>query len=47
MKTDATAHAVEFPIEVTTHKPAYQAYQILHWAFVIAPIIAGLDKFFN
>src|SRR5437773_2181888 len=25
----------------------YQAYQILHWAFVVAPIIAGLDKFFN
>ncbi len=25
--------------------PAYQAYQILHVAFTIAPIIAGLDKF--
>jgi hypothetical protein len=47
MKTDATAHAGEFRIEVTTHKPAYQAYQILHWAFVIAPIVAGLDKFFD
>lgn len=47
MRTDATAHAGEFPIEITTHKPAYQAYQILHWGFVIAPILAGLDKFFN
>jgi hypothetical protein len=27
--------------------PAYQAYQILHLAFVVAPIIAGADKFFH
>lgn len=26
--------------------PAYQAYQLLHIAFVVAPILAGLDKFF-
>ena len=26
---------------------AYQAYQILHIGFVVAPIVAGLDKFFN
>ena len=25
--------------------PTYQAYQILHVAFVVAPVIAGLDKF--
>jgi hypothetical protein len=25
--------------------PAYQAYQLLHWGFVAAPAIAGLDKF--
>jgi hypothetical protein len=25
--------------------PSYQAYQILHVAFTIAPIVAGLDKF--
>jgi hypothetical protein len=25
--------------------PIYQAYQILHVAFVVAPVIAGLDKF--
>jgi hypothetical protein len=31
----------------TTRNPAYQAYQLLHLAFVVAPIVAGLDKFFN
>jgi hypothetical protein len=25
--------------------PAYQAYQILHFGFVVAPILAGADKF--
>jgi hypothetical protein len=47
MKTEATAHAGAFSIAETTHSPAYQAYQILHWGFVVAPVIAGLDKFFN
>lgn len=28
-------------------EPSYQAYQLLHIAFAIAPILAGLDKFFN
>ena len=32
---------------VTRSSPAYQAYQILHVAFVIAPIVAGIDKFFH
>lgn len=27
--------------------PVYQAYQLLHLAFTIAPIVAGLDKFFH
>ena len=27
------------------HNPTYQAYQILHLAFVVAPLIAGIDKF--
>ena len=27
--------------------PAYQAYRILHFGFVVAPIFAGLDKFFH
>ena len=25
----------------------YQAYRILQFAFVVAPLIAGIDKFFN
>lgn len=28
-------------------EPSYQAYQLLHFAFTVAPILAGLDKFFN
>jgi hypothetical protein len=27
--------------------PAYQAYRILHLTFVVAPVVAGLDKFFH
>ncbi len=46
MKTMTTAHAGMFPVEETSRNPAYQAYQILHWGFVVAPILAGLDKFF-
>jgi hypothetical protein len=32
-------------VSVRVNSPSYQAYQILHVAFTIAPIIAGLDKF--
>src|SRR5437764_14738049 len=32
---------------VRVSSPAYQAYQILHLAFVVAPVIAGADKFFH
>lgn len=36
------------PDEVArTHTPAYQAYQVLHVAFVVAPVLAGVDKFFH
>ena len=31
----------------TLADPAYQAYQILHIGFALAPILFGLDKFFN
>jgi uncharacterized membrane protein YphA (DoxX/SURF4 family) len=27
--------------------PAYQGYRILHFGFTVAPILAGLDKFFH
>lgn len=31
----------------TTASPSYQAYLILRTGFTVAPIVAGLDKFFN
>jgi len=33
--------------ELVQSRPIEQAYQLLHIAFTIAPIIAGLDKFTN
>lgn len=33
--------------EIDTSRPDYQAYQILRVGFTIAPIVAGLDKFFH
>jgi hypothetical protein len=33
--------------EADAHDPTYQAYQILHWGFVAAPVIAGADKFLH
>ena len=30
-----------------THDAGYQAYQLLHWGFVAAPTLAGIDKFFH
>lgn len=30
-----------------TQGPSYQAYQMLHIIFTVAPILAGLDKFFD
>ena len=32
---------------VQTEDPAYQAFRILQAGFIAAPILAGLDKFFN
>jgi hypothetical protein len=32
---------------IRTHSPSYQAYQILQIAFVVAPGVAGVDKFFH
>ena len=34
-------------VGVRTQSPSYQAYQILHRAFAVAPLIAGADKFFH
>ena len=32
---------------IVTTRPAYQAYQILYIGFIVAPFLAGLDKFTN
>jgi uncharacterized membrane protein len=35
-------------VELTGLKePIAQAYEILHWGFTVAPILAGADKFFH
>lgn len=34
-------------IGVRTQSPSYQAYQLLHLAFTVAPLAAGIDKFFH
>jgi len=34
-------------VETLRAKPTYQAYQILHVGFTLAPLLAGLDKFFH
>jgi hypothetical protein len=39
--------ATNASVRIRTQSPAYQAYQILHIAFVVAPVIAGADKFFH
>jgi len=39
--------ATNTSVGMRTQSPAYQAYQILHLAFVVAPVIAGADKFFH
>lgn len=32
---------------ITEARPSYQAFQILRLGFTVAPIVAGLDKFFQ
>ena len=34
-------------INVRISIPSYQAYQILHIAYTVAPIVAGIDKFYH
>ena len=54
--TQKMEHIIDSPTRISRNEtqtsadassPAYQAYQILHVGFVVAPIVAGLDKFFN
>jgi hypothetical protein len=46
MKANVTAQRGTFAGHEVTRSPGYQAYQLLHWGFVAAPVIAGVDKFF-
>jgi hypothetical protein len=41
----APVHASPRSGAVISTQPAYQAYQILHVGFTVAPLLAGLDKF--
>src|SRR4051794_18594277 len=34
-------------VDANSQAPAYQAYWILYIAFILAPVVAGLDKFFH
>src|SRR4051812_46931240 len=42
-----TANLGHHAVAAESSRPAYQAYQILHFAFTAAPILAGIDKFFH
>lgn len=42
-----TMRSVPFVANAVPAHPVRQAYQLLHFAFAAAPIIAGLDKFFH
>jgi len=45
---DRTAHTATLNrAEAVDARPAYQAYHILRLGFTVAPILFGLDKFFN
>jgi hypothetical protein len=45
--TDSTRVSAINTEAVSNTQPGYQAYQILRTGFTVAPIVAGLDKFFN
>jgi len=34
-------------VQTDVSDAGYEAYRILHVAFIVAPIVAGVDKFFN
>ena len=45
--TTNQSHAASTAADNVGSSPAYQAYRILHFGLVVAPILAGLDKFFH
>ena len=42
-----TTSAIRIGVRADFGDAAYQAYQLLHVAFIVAPIIAGIDKFLH
>lgn len=44
---NTTRFAVDSGARSNVSEAGYEAYRILHLAFIVAPIVAGLDKFFN
>ena len=44
---NTTRFAVDSGVQADVSEAGYEAYRILHLAFIVAPIVAGLDKFFN
>src|SRR5437763_10542919 len=45
--TDQLNSAADTAAEKIASSPAHQAYRILQFGFTVAPILAGLDKFFH
>jgi len=45
--TTRTRDTVTRTAKAKRHDPAYQAFLLLRAAFTVAPIVFGLDKFFN
>ena len=46
MVTDSRVHATATTAR-DLHDPTYQAFILLRSAFTVAPVLFGLDKFFN
>jgi len=42
-----TVRAYPVSVDTVAAAPARQAFRLLHFAFAITPIIAGIDKFFH
>jgi len=42
-----TANLGSRAVTAERSNPSYQAYQILHLGFTVAPVLAGIDKFFH
>lgn len=47
MANTARLHHPDIQVHAERHDPVHQAFQLLHWGFVAAPVIAGVDKFLH